>query len=466
MRFSLPNRATQKHFGTTLAALICFVALFAAAAWAHRLTSSNPPNNRPRVTRDLTGSAPAHDGQHIRVYTQLGNVIVHTSNTAKLDYRVHLETDATQKDAQKLLNSFRLSVSQVRDGISLAAASRDQWTGRLWATLEVTIPQNSSLDISTGGGNIETSDIVGRVRITTQGGNITAGNIGGAAHLETGGGNIVAKNIGGDLSAETGGGHITIGSVNGNATLRTTGGHIRVASVQGAAHFYTGGGNISLEHSGAVLTAETDGGQIEVGEATGLVRAKTDGGGIRVVRLFGPTDLQTASGSIYLTQIDNAVKASTSSGGITAWFASPAKAHGGCDLQSEDGDIVVHLPRELPVTIDAQVEQQGDHSVIVDPAFPLKVSYGDSSDGARVVRAEGTLNGGGEVLHLRALAGNIQFVLSDTEKQMQIYHDQMSQIQKQMTQLQRQLLMQAFDSAGDSQPSAGQEPSNQDSPRH
>jgi hypothetical protein len=466
VRIPPSNRAVQKHSGTTLAALISGVALFAAVAWAHRVVYSSPPNSAPHVTRDLTGSVPAHDGQHIRLYTELGNVIVHTSNLPKLDYRVHLETDVSQKQAQKLLNSFHLSLSQTRDGVSLAAGSRDQWTGRLWATLELTIPQNSSLDVSTGGGNIEASDIAGRVRITTQGGNITTGNIGGAAHLETGGGNIVAKNIGGDLLAETGGGHITVGSVNGSATLRTIGGHIRVASVQGAAHFYTGGGNISLEHSGAVLTAQTEGGQIEVGEATGLVRAKTDGGGIRVVRLFGPTDLQTASGSIYLTQIDNAVKASTSSGGITAWFASPPKAHGGCDLQSEDGDIVVHLPREFPVTIDAQVEQQGDHSVIVDPAFPLKISYGDSSDGARVVRAEGTLNGGGEVLHLRALAGNIQFVLSDTEKQMQIYHDQMSQIQKQMTQLQRQLLMQAFDSAGDSESSAGEEPSNQDSPRH
>lgn len=462
---SLPNRTAQKHFSTSLAALISVVALLAAGAWAHRAVYSGPPNGAPRVTRDLTGSVPAHDGEHIRLSTELGSVIVHTAASSKLDYRVHLETDATQKDAQNLLDGFHLAVNQTRDGISLAAASRDHWTGRLWATLELTIPQNSSLDISTGGGNIDAASIEGRARIMTQGGNITTANIGGAAHLETGGGNIVAKNVDGDLFAETGGGHITVGSVNGNATLRTTGGHIRVASVQGAAHIYTGGGNISLEHSGAVLTAETDGGQIEVGEATGLVRAKTDGGGIRVVRLFGPTDLQTSSGSIYLTQIDNAVKASTSSGGITAWFASPAKPHGGCDLQSDDGDIVVHLPRELPVTIDAQVEQEGDHSVIVDPAFPLKVSYGDSFDGARVVRAEGALNGGGEVLHLRALAGNIQFVLSDAEKQMQIYHDQMSQIQKQMTQLQQQLLLQAFDSAGDSQ-SAGSEPSNQDSPRH
>ncbi len=170
-----------------------------------------------------------------------------------------------------------------------------------------------------------------------------------------------------------------------------------MTSVQGTAHFETGGGNITLEHSGAELAAETGGGEITVGEAAGVVRAHTSGGGIKVVRTFGPTDLETSGGSIYLTQVDSAVKASTSDGGITAWFVAPKKAPGVCELQSSSGDIIVHLPRELPVTIDALVMHGGDHRVIVDPAFPLKVSY-DDLKGSHTVRAEGDLNGGGELL--------------------------------------------------------------------
>ena len=234
------------------------------------------------------------------------------------------------------------------------------------------------------------------------------------------------------MSANTAGGHITIGSVAGNATLHTGGGHIRVASVQGTAHFDTGGGNITLEHSGAELTAETGGGEIEVGEAAGLVRARTSGGGIRVVRTFGPTDLETSGGSIYLTQVDSAVKASTSDGGITAWFVTPTKSSGACELQSASGDITVHLPRELHVTIDALVMKGDDHRVIVDPAFPLKVSYDDSSKGAHIVRAEGDLNGGGEILKLRTVAGNIRFVLSDPSAQSEMSRQQMLQLQQQM----------------------------------
>jgi len=214
--------------------------------------------------------------------------------------------------------------------------------------------------------------------------------------------------------------------------LHTGGGHIRVASVGGVARLETVGGNVTLEHSGTELVATTGGGQIEVGEAAGLVRARTGGGGIRVVRLSGPTNLETGGGSIYLTQVDGAVKASTSAGGITAWFVSPPKKSGACDFESSDGDIVVYIPRQLPVTIDAQIQQGEEHRVIVDPVFPLKVVYNGGPDGPRTVRAEGPLNGGGEVLRLRTVTGNIRVMMSDTNKQVQIYKEQMAELQQKL----------------------------------
>jgi len=420
-------------FVAGLAVLLVPVLACAGAASAHRRVDSSPSHNStPRLTSDLTGSVPARPGERIRLSTELGSIVVHTQDADKVDYHVHLETDATQKDAQKLLKSFTISSRETPDGLLLKAQSSARSSGRLWVTLELDIPKTASLDVSTGGGNIDAGEIGGRASLVTAGGNITAGNVGGAAHLETGGGNISAKSVAGDLTADTGGGHITVGTVQGNATLHTSGGHIRVTSIQGLAHLETGGGNITLEHSGGELTAETAGGEIEVGEAAGLVRARTGGGGIRVVRVVGPTNLETSGGSIYLTQVDSPVKASTSAGGITAWFVSPPKSSGTCDLQSSAGDIVVHMPRDLAVTIDAEVQQGSEHGVIVDPAFPLKVSYDDSSSGARTVRVEGSLNGGGPLVRLRTTDGNIRFELSDVAKQLEIYKQQMEQLQQQL----------------------------------
>jgi len=429
--------------GISTVAMVTVIAIGTAQA-RHRNVEGRPSDSGSRLTQDLTGSVPTHDGERVRLSTELGSIVVHAHDADKIDYRIHLETDGSEKGAEQLLKSFTVSVSQKQDGVALnAEAPGRRWTGRLWATLELTVPKNVNLEVSTGGGNIDASEIQGHVKLSTAGGNITAGDIGGPARLETGGGNIVARSVAGELYANTGGGHIVIGSIAGNASLHTSGGHIRVASIQGTAHLETGGGNITLGHSGADLTASTDGGEIQVGEAAGLVRAKTSGGGIRVVRMFGPTDLETGGGSIYLTQVDSPVKASTSSGGITAWFVAPPKSAGTCDLQSSDGDIIVHLPRELPITIDAQVEKGDEHRVIVDPAFSLKVSRDETSK-EHSVHAEGMLNGGGELLRLRTAQGNIRFVLSDVDKQMELYKQQMAQLQKQTEELEQQLMKQGL----------------------
>lgn len=425
LRFTLP--------GGLLAGLLVAGILIPATAAATGEAQPRHAHSGPRLTSQLTGSLVTHDGGRLRLVTDLGNILIRTRDSSRVEYSVNLEADASQKDAKELLKTFAVSAHETPEGVYLRGQTGRECSGRLWVTIQVTVPKNYSLDVSTGGGNIETDDVNGRVALSTTGGNITAGNIGGPSRLYSqSGGHITVKNVAGELTAITGGGHITTGSIAGNANLHTTGGHIRVASVEGIARLDTGGGNVTLQHSGSELIAETTGGQIEVGEAAGLVRAKTGGGGIRVVRVSGPTNLQTSGGSIYLTQVDSAVKASAAAGGITAWFVSPPKGSGSCELDSNDGDIVIYLPRQLPVTIDAKVQMGDDHRVIVDPAFPLKVSYDDSSRGSRSVRAEGALNGGGEVIRLRTVAGNIRLALSDTSKQIQLYKEQMQQLQQRL----------------------------------
>jgi DUF4097 and DUF4098 domain-containing protein YvlB len=386
-----------------------------------------------RISSQLTGQVATHNGLRLKLGTDLGTVRIHVHDTEVVDYKVELDTDSSQPHAQDLLSQFTVYARATGEGVIIKGSTSTQnSSGRLWVTFDVNIPRNYSVDIVTGGGSIETDDINGRATLTTAGGNITAGVVTGTARFDTGGGHVRVKDVSGDLVASTGGGHISGGAIAGNAILHTGGGHIRVTSVGGTAKFDTGGGNISVERAGAELVAGTSGGQIDVGEASGNVRARTTGGGIRVVRVTGSTNLETGAGSIYLTQVDGAVRATTAAGQITAWLGPEAKLPGGCDLQSSDGDIVVYIPRELPVTIDALVRLGDEHRLIVDPAFPLKVSYDGPEVGGRMIRAEGPLNGGGEILKLRAVSGNIRLALSDTAKQLEIYHQQMDELQKQL----------------------------------
>ncbi|HXA56213.1 MAG TPA: hypothetical protein VNU84_02175 [Candidatus Acidoferrum sp.] len=440
------RKARSKFAGLSYAA----VALLALIVTAHLLlpahTSALSSHSRKqasssRPTFDFSGSVASHDAGRLHLATELGSIVVHTHETGSVDYKVHIETDSGTKDADRLMKSFRLRAQPVEDGVWMhGATSAKVPTGRLWVTLELTVPKNYSLDVTTGVGNISVDDLNGRETLLTQGGNIATGNINGSAHLTAvAGGHITVKNVMGELNAETGGGHITTGTVSGNAFLHTHGGHIRSDSIAGTAHLVTDGGNITLERSGSGLLAETAGGQIQVGEAAGLVRAKTGDGGIRVVRSSGPATLEAPDGSIYLTQADGSVKASTATGGITAWFVSPPKDSGECQLESNSGDIVVYIGRTLPVTIDAQVQMGQSHGFIIDPAFAIAVRYEDGARGQRIAHAQGMLNGGGQVLRLRTVAGNIRLVASDVGEQMHMYRQQMEGLQKQLNELQKSI---------------------------
>jgi TonB family protein len=312
--------------------------------------------------------------------------------------------------------------------------------GPFRVNFEVHIPLRYNLDATTQAGNIDVQDIDGRVALVTAGGNITVGRVGGrdtlshpapgataqvAARLETQGGHITIGDVTGDLRATTAGGHIMTGNIEGDAILHTGGGDIHTGRVAGAATLDTGGGNIHVGSAGSSVTANTAGGQIDFGAAAGIIRAHTGGGAVRIERFSGPTAVEASGGSVFLRQVDGPLRVSAATGNITAWFTDNAepgamiaakgvrKMRGASQLTSGEGDIIVYLPRELAVTIDAVVEQGGAHRIVADPSLPLRVSCQDSASGVRALHCEGSLNGGGEVLHLKAVSGNILLKLGE-----------------------------------------------------
>jgi len=109
------------------------------------------------------------------------------------------------------------------------------------------------------------------------------------------------------------------------------------------------------------------------------------------------------------------------------------KLLGASQLESGQGDIVVYLPRELAVTIDATIEMAADHRIEADPSLPVKVTFPDSGTGGSrgfgTVRGECELNGGGEVLRLKTVAGNIRLKLGDTDPQIRLQREQINELE-------------------------------------
>ena len=455
-----------------LAIILC-VSLFSSSGRAavelepHEHTKSGDPVT-PHAFDQRTGVLETQDGLTLRLNADLGSVHIITLEAGAapaVRYTVRIETDARAPQAQALLDKYVLRAKATGAGVEMEGALPPQAaraaasSAQFWVQFEIAVPAGYSLDVKTEAGDIETQDIGGTATLITQGGNIRTGRIGVSAlqniahhmhdanavnstgsssKLRTEGGHIQVLDVAGNLNVFTGGGHINVGNITGDAALRSGGGHIRAGMIGGRAELDTDGGNITVGHAGSFVNVRTGGGQIDFGEVRGSVHAQTGGGGIRIMYVAGPMEVESSGGSICLTRVAGAVQAATADGTITAWInpsSGPDSGPGGgpsnlpgaasvhpatvqlagaSQLASGNGDIVVFLPRNLAVNIDALVTKGGEHHIEADPALHLSFQT-EKSNSAGPVHAIGVLNGGGIPLKLRTSAGKIRLQFLDSD---------------------------------------------------
>ena len=448
------------------------MATLLSMAWSGNVHAANEPNGvmvepakggepgGPHVAKDLTAVLSTRESLTLRLNTDLGSVRIQplAKGTAPVvRYAVHIETDARGALASQLLERYALSAVGTEAGVEIKGTLPQQLTkgasaAQFWVHFEVYVPAGYGLDISTGAGDIQTSDVGGTASLVTEGGNIVAGRIGGSfarraakthattvvAKLRTEGGHIRVDDVLGDLKAFTAGGHINTGYISGAANLQSGGGHIRSAGIGGKAELATEGGNITVGKADNLVAVKTGGGQIDFGEVRGSVHAQTGGGGIRVLYVTGPMDVESNGGSICLTRVSGAVRAATGSGTITAWINPEASKNpqtavalsGASQLSSGAGDIVVFLPRNLAANIEAVVENGGAHRIEADPALALQISKSGQSSGP--LTAFASLNGGGPLLRLKTTGGKIklQYLESETALWNSMMRDQKARMER------------------------------------
>jgi TonB family protein len=389
---------------------------------------------------DRTGSFPTRENLTLHLTTDLGTVKVTALPAGAapvVRYAAHIETDAREPLAERLLSHYSLTAEATSSGVDINGTlppqiAKSSAAGvQFWVTFEVAVPRGYSVDVKTDAGDIETADLGGTAVLSTQGGNISAGRIGtnfvrnaGAgrmvAKLQTEGGHIQVLDVGGDCDAFTAGGHINVRNIAGDAQLHSGGGHIRAEQIAGRADLETDGGNITVGQAGSLVSVRTGGGQIDFGEVRGSVRAQTGGGGIRIMYVAGPMEVESSAGSICLTRVAGTVRAATAGGSIRAWINPDSPATGGgvvhlagvSQLTSGNGDIVVFLPRNLAADIEATVEAGGERHIEADPALAMMIS---GNRGAGAARGMIALNGGGAPLKLRTTSGTIHLHFLDTE---------------------------------------------------
>jgi len=231
-----------------------------------------------RVSRDFSALLIAGENQTLHLNTDLGSVrILQLPGAAPPVVRcaAHIETDAHGGAAAQLLDHYAFSARNTAGGVeitgNLPQLSHGTGAAQFWVHFEVYVPASYSVDVYTGTGDIQTSDIGGTATLITEGGNIVAGRIGAgsqrgsgrssaahlAAKLQTQGGHIQAEDVLGNLTAFTAGGHINTGTIYGEANLHSGGGHIRAAGIEGTATLVTEGGNITVGKAATFVDVKT-----------------------------------------------------------------------------------------------------------------------------------------------------------------------------------------------------------------
>jgi len=364
---------------------------------------------RAWVERSECG-APVRDGGRLVLRADFGSVVVRTGTSGQMGCQVVLRAyTPNEAEARRQFSRYDLSLRTLEGGAYLSGKSAgDHWRAvSMSAEFNVQVPKRFNLDIQTQGGDVTLQEVLeGDVRATTAGGGIRAADVSGAVRVETAGGSITLANIGRHLEARTAGGNIRVGDVKGNAVLETSGGEIAVGHVDGTLRAVTAGGDVVIGGARGAVVAETAGGQITIGPAGSSVRAETAGGSIRLNGARGRVVVETAGGSIDLFQIQGAIKASNAAGRILAQISASRNTFGASQLDTSMGDVQVFLPPDLPLNIDAAIEMAAGHRILSD--FPIDIRGEREEFVPRQIRGSGALNGGGELLRIRTVNGNIE----------------------------------------------------------
>lgn len=327
---------------------------------------------------DIVETFPVAANGKLTIDADLGGIDVQSTEDDTLSIRIRRAAQLKEdRRAGEVLNNFDVQIAHETADVKIDAkfkGSPKQWQKmqkRLDIQFDIVVPKHYTLDLKTTGEDVSVANIVGDVNVQTADGGLRFQDIIGRIDGVTSGGNIDLKAFTGDAVLQTSGGNIGLAAGFGDVKAKTSGGNVQAIHVVGAVNGQTSGGNVTLRECKGGADLKTAGGSIEV-ENDGPVLAKTSGGSIRCL-------LQKVSTRENLL----------------------------LDLETMGGSINVSLVPDIAATVKATVLGGS-----VTTEFPVTV---EASGTVKPDQLQGAINGGGPLLKLRSVGGNIILRKTDNE---------------------------------------------------
>ena len=154
------------------------------------------------------------------------------------------------------------------------------------ARIEVHLPRQTALEVTTSGGGIDIAQLDGGVTASTSGGGLEVREVRGEVRAESSGGSVRVRSIDGAVTASSSGGGVELDAVSGEIHAESSGGGVRVRAAGGRVEASSSGGPVKVAFAagndrGGDLDSSGGGVQVEVDPAVALsIDASSSGGSV------------------------------------------------------------------------------------------------------------------------------------------------------------------------------------------
>jgi len=167
---------------------------------------------RAKYERTVQLSAPFSPGSNFTAQTHNGSIAIVGTDVVDCNLTATIIGWAmTEEGAKKIAEQTTIKLIPSANKLTARINKpKLRFSRSVSVSLDVTLPDNADLELTTHNGSVVIKNITGRLSGTTHNGKITAEQVSGAAELHTHNGSVICREISGDTKLKTHNGSIKV----------------------------------------------------------------------------------------------------------------------------------------------------------------------------------------------------------------------------------------------------------------
>ena len=324
-----------------------------------------------RASEDIVHPLPAN--ATLVIQNSRGDVTVSTGSS---DDQMHLRLDKTvysnsESDAERKMRSLEPLIVTSGSIVTVHMPSSDSQIG----DMTLTLPADVSVQVRSEHGDVSINGRQAAVTVNCDHGDVQLEGIAGPVHATMHQGDFSASSIQGDLTLAGRMNDLTLSQITGLVALDGDFfGDVHFEKLHGPVHFHS---------------SRTD---LQIGSLDGSV--SLDNGDMTIENASGPISVATHAMDVELHQVSGEVRVHNSNGDVEVKTKDPI---GGMNIENRNGSVQVSLPENAKFSVEATAV---DGEVHTD--FDLSTDNGNQHS-----IVSGSVGGGGPLLHITAVKGDI-----------------------------------------------------------